>query len=309
MKNASTAMQNHLANANPTTIAWLWKVVRTDGVILGFTSFDQDIVYDDGTGTGLITYLAHSGYSSSAVDSKSNLSVDNVEVKGFIESDSITEQDLRDGKYDNALATMMIVNWADLTMGDVIIRTGTFGIVKMKNGLWTAEHRGLTYRFGTILGQLYGPVCRAVFGSGLNGIDLTSQWLCGIDVTLYQQNGSVSSVTDVFDIIPNAGLLQKGSVTPTVPAPAGWFDDGLITFTSGLLNGVSFEIKSWDGTTATLYLPMGPYLPSPSDTFIIEPGCNHTVTDCANKYDNIINFHGEPTLPSTDGILAIPNAS
>jgi uncharacterized phage protein (TIGR02218 family) len=309
MKNASTAMQNHLANANPTTIAWLWKVVRTDGVILGFTSFDKDIVYDDGSGDGPITYLAHSGYSSSAVESKSNVSVDNVEVKGFLESDSITEQDLRDGKYDNALATMMIVNWADLTMGDVIMRTGTFGIVKMKNGLWTAEHRGLTYRFGTILGGIYGPRCRAVFGSGLNGINLTSQWLCMVDVTLYQQTGSVASVTDVFDIVPNSGLLQVGSSTPTAPAPAGWFDDGFITFTSGVLNGVSFEIKQWDGTTLALYLPMGPNLPSPSDAFIIEPGCNHTQYDCANKYNNIINFRGEDSIPGTDAILNIPNAS
>ena len=309
MKNATTAMQNHLANANPTTIAWLWKVKRTDGVILGFTSFDLDITYDDGSGDGPVTYLAHSGYSSSAVEGKSNLSVDNAEVKGFLESDSITEQDLRDGVYDSALATMMIVNWADLTMLDVVMRTGTFGIVKMKNGLWTAEHRGLTYRFGTILGGVYGPVCRAVFGSGLNGIDLNSQWLCMVDVSAYRQIGSVNSVPNNFNIVPNTGLLQVGSLTPTAPAPALWFDDGLITFTSGELNGVSVDIKTWDGTTLTTYLPMGPYLPASGDTFIIEPGCNHTDADCANKYNNIINFHGENTIPGTDTLYKIPNAS
>ena len=43
--------------------------------------------------------------------------------------------------------------------------------------------------------------------------------------------------------------------------------------------------------------------------FTIEPGCNHTVYDCANKYNNIVNFRGEPTIPGMDAILNYPNAN
>src|ERR1035437_8892433 len=116
MKSASVAMQSHLASANPTTLAWIWKVKRIDGVILGFSSFDRDLVYDDASGDGPITYYAKTGYTSSAVAGKSDLSVDNIEAKGFLESGAITEQDLRDNEYDDALVNLMIVNWADLTM-------------------------------------------------------------------------------------------------------------------------------------------------------------------------------------------------
>jgi uncharacterized phage protein (TIGR02218 family) len=301
-------MQTHLAG-NPTTLAWLWKVKRTDGTIFGFTSFDKDIAYDDGTGDGSITYAAKTGFTQSAVAGKCDLSVDNLESQFFLDSSAITEQDLRLAKYDNALIEVRVVNWADLTMGDVWVRTGTLGVGKLQNGKGTAELRRLAYRLTTVLGSSYGPICRAQFGSGLNGIDLSSQWLCMIDVTLYRQTGSVSSVPDLFTIVPAAGLKQVGSATPTAAAPADWFDDGIITFTSGELEGASLEIKSWDGTNLSLYLPMFQVQPAEGDTFTIEPGCNHTVYDCANKYSNIVNFRGEPTIPGQDSALDYPNAA
>jgi uncharacterized phage protein (TIGR02218 family) len=309
MKTASTAMKAHLASTNPTTLAWIWKVKRTDGVLLGFSSFDQDITYDDASGDGAITYLSKTGFVQSAVAGKSDLSVDNLQAMAFLDSSAITEQDLRENKYDDALITVMLVNWADLTMGHVVLRTGTLGVVKMQNGRLDAELRGLAYKLGTVLGDSYGPICRAQFGSGANGIDMDSTWLCTIDVTLYQQTAEVSSVTDQFTIVPAGPLRSPGSATPSAPPAAGWFNDGLITFTSGELEGVKLEIESWDGTSLSLYLPIGAVLPSPGDTFILEPGCNHTVYDCARKFQNIVNFRGEPTIPGMDLVLNYPNAT
>ena len=98
-----------------------------------------------------------------------------------------------------------------------------------------------------------------------------------------------------------------GSSTPPAPAPAGWFNDGIITFTSGQNNGLSFEIKSWDGTNLTLFLPLE-FPAAVSDTFTIEPGCNKTTGDCSNKYNNIVNFRGEPFIPGMDRFLDIPGA-
>ena len=44
MKTCSTALAAHLAQGQ-TTLAYLWKVKRIDGTILGFTSHDVDIVF------------------------------------------------------------------------------------------------------------------------------------------------------------------------------------------------------------------------------------------------------------------------
>ena len=306
MKTATDAMKAHLASGN-TTLAYLWKVKRTDGVILGFTNLDRDLAYDDGTGDGEITYQASTGFANSAAASKSDLSVDNLEVLGFLDSTSITEGDLRAGIYDDADIIVYMVNWADLSMGRIIIRRGTLGIVKMVNGKFTAELRGLTHKLTTILGASTGPVCRAEFGSGMNGIDMDSKYLCMVDVTQYQQNGSVASAVSARALTPATGLLMVGSATPTAPAPAKWFDDGVITFTSGANNGHSFEIKSWDGSTLTFYLPLA-YEPAPGDTFVIEPGCNKTSGDCKNKFNNIENMRAELFIPGMDRFLNVPGA-
>jgi uncharacterized phage protein (TIGR02218 family) len=148
------------------------------------------------------------------------------------------------------------------------------------------------------IGHTYGPVCRATFGSGLNGIDLNSHYLCNFDVTTVRQSGHLSSVTDLRTLVPASGLTGA----------AGWFNDGFLTFTSGVLSGASAEIKSWDGTTLGLFLDLAA-APSPGDTFNIEPGCNHLVTDCETKFSNIINFRGEPFIPGMDQLLDYPTST
>jgi uncharacterized phage protein (TIGR02218 family) len=307
MKSISTALQAHLAQGQ-TTLAYLWKVKRVDGTILGFTNHDLNIgPYTDSDGD-TVTYLASTGFTGSAVANKSDLSVDNAEVTGFLESESLEEADLRGGLYDSATIELRIVNWADLTMSDLLARSGTLGIVKMKNGLFTAELRGLTDYLRINLGGTYGPVCRATFGSGLNGIDMGSHYLCKVDVIAYRQSGSVSSVTNAVQIVPASGLLMVGSETPSAAAPADWFNYGLITFTSGVLENQQYEIKTWDGTTLTLYLPLE-QAPSSGDTFTIEPGCNHLASNCQGKFGNIANRRAEDFIPGPDLYLNYPNAN
>lgn len=315
MKTISDALKAHLSQGQM-TLAHIWKIKRQDGTILGFTTHDLDIAYDNGDGDGSVAYLGDTGFVNTAVAGNSDLSVDNMEVTAFLESESLTESDLRAGLYDESVIKVMLVNWADLTMGHLLLRQGTLGIVKLKNGKFTAELRGLAYKLTTVLGRTYGPLCRATFGSGANGIDVgddsrnlnVAQYLCHIDVTLYRQTGSVASASDNRTIVPSAGLVMRGSATPTAAAPAKWFNDGIITFTSGQLNGQSAEIKGWDGTTLTFYLPLQ-FVPLAGATFTIEPGCNKTTSDCQGKYNNIVNFRGEPFIPGMDQILNYPNAS
>jgi uncharacterized phage protein (TIGR02218 family) len=301
MKPASSAMSAHLAQGQ-TTLCALWKVTRKDSVVIGFTSTDEDIVL------GGVTYLAATGFVNTATSSKSDFSVDNLEVAGFLDSESITEDDLRAAVYDSSEVEIRVVNWNDPSLWSVLIRKGTIGIVKMVNGVFTAEIRGLTNKLTTLLGASLGPICRATFGSGLNGIDMDSQYLCMIDVTLYRQTGSVASVTNPSELHLTAGLLMIGSATPTSAAPNDWFNDGVITFTSGNNNGLSFEVKTWTAAgVLTFYLPL-PRTCAPGDTFTIEPGCNKTTGDCTNKFDNIINNRSEPFIPGMNRFLNVVGA-
>jgi uncharacterized phage protein (TIGR02218 family) len=302
MKTVSSDLRDHLSGGQ-TTVAYLWKVKRLDGTILGFTNHDRDISFDDGRGDGSVIYKASTGFANSAASSKSDLSVDNLEAVGFLDSSAITENDLRANLYDDSDIIVYLVNWNDLSMGAMVVRRGTLGIVKLVNGKFTAELRGLTHKLTTQVGATIGPVCRAEFGSGLNGIDMNSKYLCRVDVTAYQQTGSIETPIDPSGFMPNPGLKMVGTATPDVEPPDGWFNDGFITFTSGNNSGFSFEIKSWVQTPIMrLFLPV-PYPMAPGDTFIIEPGCNKTTGDCTNKFNNIVNFRGEPFIPGMDRFL------
>lgn len=270
-------------------------------VAMGFTDHDLDIIYDDGSGDGPITYIARTGATWSAIESKPDMSVDNLDIDSFLESDAITEGDIRGGLYDGAECTIYLVNWADLTQKHLTLRYGVFGKVKIVNGLFTTEIRGLAYALGFTIGDYYGPLCRAeLFSTPQNSPG--RQWYCNLNATLFTQNGTVASSSDALHITPNPGLVAKGSAGG--PAPAGWFDFGLITFTSGANQNLKYEIESWDGSILTLEFPLA-YPAAPGDTFTIEPGCDKLLTTCINKFNNAVNHRGEAWIPGLDAVLDI----
>jgi hypothetical protein len=257
------------------------------------------------------------GLTTTAIEHKSDGSPNNMQVTGFLNSvaDTITEDDVRARLYDGATFQLRTVNWADLTQGDLKLLSGTVGDIQMKNGQFQIELRGLTQKLTTVIGSLYGPICRAeLFGGGAEGIDPTNHWKCRLNRADWVQSGVVGSSPDSVTIVPTesgsppvTALKQKGIGYPgTAPAPEGWFNDGVIIFTSGVLNGYSFEVANWDGTTLTLFGggPM-PQQPSPGDTFQIEPGCDKLKSTCHTKFNNIINFAGEADIPGLNVIGAI----
>lgn len=308
MKSASTQMKAHL-QGDCTSLCTLFLCVRPDGFVVALTDLDRNVTYTSTAGVkaGIaVTYECSDGMTRTADSANSDLSADNLDVDAFLDADAITEKDIRGRLYDGSAIEIRTVNYADLTMGEIKIRTGTIGKITMKNGLFTAEVRGLIQQLSNVVGQVYGPVCRAELGDSK----------CKIDIGSFQQGGSVDTVTSPDSIVPNAGLTMVGTSTPLAPAPAGWFNDGILTWTSGDNNGLTNQIKSWDGTTLVFTLPMFAQpdggLPSVADTFQIQPGCNHSADkstgDCQNKYKNIINFRGEPNIPGQDQVLqyAIP---
>lgn len=100
-----------------------------------------------------------------------------------------------------------------------------------------------------------------------------------------------------------ASSVQAGSTAWAlncgVTNPAGWFDLGSVTFTSGTNNGISRSVRVYTpGSPAVLLLmtPL-PNAPATSDTFNAYPGCDKTQATCTNKFSNMVNFGGEPYIP------------
>jgi uncharacterized phage protein (TIGR02218 family) len=294
MKTITDALKTHLG-LDSMTLATLWDLSRPDGDIIYFTDHDEDIIY------GGNTYVAATGFTPSATEHKDDMSPDNLEVTTFLDVDAVDEADVRAHKYDGASIKIRLVNWADTSMGDLKILAGTTGDVTMENGLAKVQLRSINQRLTTQLGQVYGPNCRAdLFDSK-----------CKLDKSTYQQSGTVAAVTDASTWTSTTALKKIG-IAPLVAAPTAWFNDGIITFTSGNNSSNSFEIKTSVLATGTYTFVMQEAFPfplQPGDTFTIEPGCDKTrgAGGCG-KFSNIVNFRGEPDIPGPNAVLNYPDA-
>jgi len=257
-----------------TTLATCWKITRTDGVVKTFTDLDSDIVFAS------LTYLSIAGFTPSSVETKDNFSVDNVEVQGMFQSGYITAPDLLAGKYDFAEVEIFIVNYMDISQGRMLLRRGRLGEVTMQKDTFIAELRGLAENLQQTIGELYQPSCRAILGDSE----------CKKVLTSFTFTGTVTTVTSGLIFTSNA-LTQA----------AGYFTGGQITWTSGNNNGLKMEVKEFANKQVVLAQAM-PYVIQVGNSFQIVAGCDKTHQTCISKFNNIINFRGEPFVPGTDAI-------
>jgi hypothetical protein len=101
------------------------------------------------------------------------------------------------------------------------------------------------------------------------------------------------------------GIMElPGSGASYTNAPDGWFTYGTVTFTSGLNAGAEREIASYTSNTVTLF-EKAPFTVSPGDTLTIVTGCDKTLRNCF-RYNNVINFQGEPYIPTPDKFASTP---
>jgi len=169
-KSISAGLRTHL-DGTVTSLCTVWKLTRIDGQIFYFTDHDVDIVWDDGAGEA--TYLAETGYNRTAVASQVGLNVDNMDVEGVFDDDSIKEDELRGGKFDFADIEVNIVNWADLTQDALKMRKGNIGEVSMTpQGIFRAELRGAAQPLMQQMINPYQADCRVDLGSTECSIDI-----------------------------------------------------------------------------------------------------------------------------------------
>lgn len=286
MKTLPSGLQT-LLDSRYTTLAWCWKVTRTDGIILGFTDHDKDLTF------GGDTYEAASGFTASEMAEGLGLSVDNLEAEGALSSDSITELDLAQGLYDNAEVEIYRVDWTN-TDNRILIRKGNLGEVTTNDGTFMAEVRGLAHKLNQPQGRVYQNQCDAKLGDSRCGVDLTDAQFLGF--------GQVEAIiaTNKFTASGLTGFVD------------GLFSNGVLTWTSGSGNqSASVEIKQFDaasgGSDATITLWLSPLFSLTSgDQFTVVAGCDKLFSTCRDQFNNKDNFRGFPHIPGGDYVLTYP---
>lgn len=280
MKAIGAALQGHL-EAELTTLAYLVKLTRGDGVVKAFTTHDRDLEVDG------VTYKADGAFKPSAIESGASLAADNLEVAGILESTEIAGEDICAGLYDHARVDIYLCNWADAAMGVVQLRRGWIGEVKLQGGRYVAELRGFHDLLQRQVGHYYTAECRHDLGDTR----------CGVGLGAVTVSGTVTSVVDQANFSDSARSEAED-----------WFAYGTLSWTSGANVGLAMEVRGWDAALKRfrLWLPM-PRSVQVGDGYTVTPGCDKRFMTCGGKFFNAVNFGGFPHLPGVDRILAYPD--
>lgn len=113
----------------------------------------------------------------------------------------------------------------------------------------------------------------------------------------------VARYLDTFTVGVNPNPTTNVPTDTSPTEPLDWFTEGYITWVTGLNAGHTKRIKSYTAAgVITLVVGLWNNV-QVGDTFTIVAGCRkRLIEDCQTKFDNVLNFDGEPHLPGIDKI-------
>ncbi|HEX8481067.1 MAG TPA: DUF2163 domain-containing protein [Allosphingosinicella sp.] len=263
-----------------TSLAFCWRIERRDGVCLGFTGHDRDLVI-----SGLV-YRAAPGMLPSAVSVSDDFDASTLDVSGALTSDSIRDADLAAGRWDRAAVSLFLVDWQDPEGERLALARGELGDVAVKGNGFEAEMRGPAALLERAVAEQTSPHCRAELGDRRCRIDMAGR----VRVTRL-----VSAPAETALVVAEAD------------GAAGAYAFGRLRWIGGANSGLESMITASQGTELILQEPP-PFPPEAGDLVEIRQGCDKSFAACSGRFGNAANFRGEPHLPGMDLLTRYPGA-
>ncbi len=301
MKTFSVALAAAYASGSTTLCACL-RVVRTDGVVEAFTSADVDVV------VGSDTYLAATGLDITKLVVQATLAVDNMEMTVLPDEVTYPQVDILAGRWDTARFWLFECDYTDPALaggadvGDAprtdinLLKRGTTGEADTLRSTRKFEFRGLKQALQQPLGSVTSKTCRYRLGS-------TSMpyGLCMIDLDGGSPSADWTKTHTVTAVASRHQFTCSGATEVD-----DFFGEGTATSLDGENAGYTKKVKTFAAGVFTISLEF-PFTVNIGDTFRFVAGCRKRRTeDCRDKFDNVLNFGGEPDMPGTDLLTADP---
>lgn len=281
MKTASAPLIAHLTAGQQFRRAELWTFTLESGEIKRFTTLDVDVT------VGADTWSADCpGLTRPRSRLVAGIEVDEFEVTVEPGADDLIgglpwvqaarRKLLRRGRLSIERAYMPA--WGDTSFGKLWVMGGEIGDVSGTPAeLRLTIASDLKYLDKSLPVDVVQPPCRYTTFDGN----------CGLSAAAFKVTGTLSAGSTVSTLL---AVLAQAS---------GWFSLGRIVFTSGANAGHSRFIKRHTaGAPATLVLVTPLHnAPSAGDAFDLYPGDDHTLQTCRDKFNNLLNFGGEPFVP------------
>ncbi|WP_338722966.1 DUF2163 domain-containing protein [Devosia sp. XK-2] len=285
MRTLPEALAAHL-DQGETTTAHCWRVLRSDGIVLGFTDHDLALIVE-----GTECRPMH-GLDGGEVPSRLGQQVETGEVLGILYSDAIAEEDILLGRYDGARVETWLLNWAEPGQR-VRLRVDTIGEIVREDGLFRAELRSPQQGLNVTRGRMFQGLCDAMVGDQR----------CGIDLDALGHKGEAMVVGKIDDFQLRVSGLSGFE--------EGWFAFGTARWTSGKRSGLSDPVlthrRDADGDVLGFGQRVGEWC-AIGDSLDVHVGCDRRFATCKSKFANAVNFRGFPHIPGSDFVLRHPRA-
>lgn len=261
-----------------TTYALCWRIERRDGVAIGLTDHDRDLIVDGAR------YRAAPGITPSAIKRADGFEADLMDVSGALTSAALAEADLLDGRWDGARVRILAHDWAEggapLPLGE-----GVLGAIETQDGGFTAELRGGAALLDRAVVEATSPACRARLGDAR----------CRVPMAGRRRFARMIAADET--------LLTLDRAEPSANA----YGAGLLRWFGGANAGLESAVAASDGARVTLRLPPR-HVPAPGVLVELIEGCDKRFETCRDRFANALNFRGEPHLPGIDLLTRYPGA-
>lgn len=287
MRAASTALINYLASSNQFVMAELYSIALANGGgTYSYTDGATDLVV-----SGTTYSSAGPLFERTSVRDTVGVEVDSLSVTCYPRStDQIASVDFftaaRMGLFDGArftLSKLIMPSYGDASLGAVVRFSGRIADLEFdRMSLKFTVRSDLELLTVQMPRNLYQSQCaHTLFDDG-----------CALTKSGFGVNKTVT-----FQAADGGSFA-----TSALAGGSGWADQGTVTFTSGAASGLSFSIRSSNGSTHTLLVGI-PQTLHVGDTCTIYPGCDKTLATCSGKFSNLGHFRGFPYIPSPSTAL------
>jgi uncharacterized phage protein (TIGR02218 family) len=264
-----------------TTLAFCWRLERRDGVALGFTSHDRDLVI------GGLRYRAAPGMVPSAIELSDGFEADPLSVSGALTSDAIRAGDLAAGRWDGAAVQVFLVDWEAPDGAAAPVARGALGEIRMRGNGFETELKGPAAMLERPAVELTSPDCRARLGDKR----------CRVDMAPRTRLTRVAAVIDEETIEAAAAAAGENL-----------YAYGRLRWITGANSGLDSAILASAGTR--LSLREAPPAPAAAGDLVeLAEGCDRRFATCTGRFGNAANFRGEPHLPGNDLLTRYKGAS
>ncbi len=259
-------MKKHAFYQQASKYVRCWKIILKDSRVFRFTEHDQDILMrgERYLGCGITDV----NLIEKHVDKKSFS-----EISGVINKSFLSEKDILVGVLDDAELLIYYVDFVNSEQLSYLFKKQYINSVRCENGVFYANLSDLSHKLDAHVLESFSPKCRAMF----------CDEKCGLLSNDFTKEGIVKKVFNAFSFYDGErkeenhyyvnGTIEIFSNNQRDKFLVERFEDGVVTFVPSLF----FELRE-------------------GDVYKIIAGCDKRLRTCCDKFDNAINFRGEPFI-------------